>query len=68
MRPDCNDQKMYPVRGQTSLVSGDAKAIRTRHGIDEAGKNCISYVIGSQFLASSSVVVSTTIQIMIDGG
>jgi len=40
------DGKMYPVRGQTVLVRGEANAIRTRHGIDvETGQSCISYVI-----------------------
>lgn len=41
----CKDNTMYPVRGQTVLVRGEAKYIRTRHGADKAGKDCISYVI-----------------------
>lgn len=40
------DSKMYPVRGQTVLVRGEANAIQTRHGIDDkTGQSCISYAI-----------------------
>ena len=28
----CGDGAMYPIRGQTVLVKGEAKAVRTRHG------------------------------------
>lgn len=30
----CNDKSMYPIRGQTVLVKGEAQAIRTRVGED----------------------------------
>jgi len=36
----CNDNAMYPIRGQTVLVKGEAAAIRTK-----VGKDCIAYCI-----------------------
>ena len=41
----CADENMYPIKGQTVLVKGEAKAIRTRQGKRANGEKYIAYCI-----------------------
>ncbi|CZT14890.1 uncharacterized protein RCC_12004 [Ramularia collo-cygni] len=41
----CNDNNLYPVRGQTVLVKGEAKATRTRYHGGKIGEGSTSYCI-----------------------
>lgn len=41
----CGDQKMYPIRGQTVLVKGEAAATRTRYHGGAIGSGTSSYCI-----------------------
>ncbi|KAK4502585.1 hypothetical protein PRZ48_006011 [Zasmidium cellare] len=44
-REVCGDEGMYPIRGQTVLVKGEAKATRTRYHGGKIGEGSTSYVI-----------------------
>lgn len=41
----CNDQHLYPIRGQTVLVKGEAKVTRTRYHVGKIGVGSTSYCI-----------------------
>ncbi|KAF2206888.1 hypothetical protein CERZMDRAFT_115524 [Cercospora zeae-maydis SCOH1-5] len=41
----CGDEAMFPIRGQTVLVKGEAKATRTRYHSGAIGKGDTSYCI-----------------------
>lgn len=41
----CNDDAMYPIRGRTVLVKGEAQATRTRYHAGTIGKGDTSYCI-----------------------
>lgn len=41
----CNDRNLYPIRGQTVLVKGEAKATRTRYHGGKIGEGSGSYCI-----------------------
>lgn len=44
-RSMCNDEKMFPIRGQTVLVRGEASATRTRYHAGTIGSGVTSYCI-----------------------